>query len=532
LITIRIKNNGPKLRRASIWIGRACVWTVDRLDERSQKDININVGDYVGDTVLSFKDSLGKDISDPIEFFIEPKGLTSKEFNKIRHERIPFLLKSFGAENIHDQIYEGGYATYKIDVEDYAIDELLNHYSKDLIELTKKITECLTYSSKKEVRKYKSEIKGKIKWQQTIRLRFQKGLAHATSHVCETRKRVFTTPTNLLLLKFHIEVLTEGATILSRLQQRETEKTRWKGIYKLRASGEYDKSTLKKLNELRTVLRIHKFFLTQEKFREALPIIRLVARDNPQLIRKAEFEAIRAKNRSYKPLIALYKDFINNFQPMFRKTVPIDTQRTRDFYRVWAMCELAEALDLKSIGHTMREFKNHYESIFLYFQNIESLRHQWSEISQDSALYMGGEKKRMDLSFIGPDMYLIYEGTDVFIYTIYGNYAGGLPRDKIYESLGFMNDFGFNVGIVLYPGMRFHIKLDQKDVNNPKVLIEAPFIPETSEEENVLNKRKNYLKYLVWSAITLYNAAQKKEKMDRLIRSITRTVEVKYSFGA
>jgi hypothetical protein len=529
LIMLRVKNHGPKLKKSGVWIGRAMVWLIDELGENSQRDITINVGDYVGDTVLSLRDNTGQDISDPIDFFIEPRGLSSEDFNKIRHERIPTLLKKFGAENVHDVIYKGGYATYKINVQDYALDELLNHYSKDLIELTKKIQECLTYSSKKEIRKYKSEIKGKIKWQKTIRLRFQKGLSHSTAHVCERRKRIFSTPTNLLLLKFHAEVLTEGATILSRLQQRETEKMRWKEIYKLGTTGEYDRSTLDKLTELRGVLRVHKFFLTQSKFREALPMIRLVSRDNPQLIRKAESEAIRAKNRSYKPLIALYKDFINNFKPMFVKTVPIDTQRTRDFYRVWVMCELAEALDLKSIGHTMREFKNHHETVFMYFQNIESIKHPWSEISQETALYMGGQRHRQDFSFIGPEIYLVYEGCEVFVDTIYGNFIGGLPREKIYEALGYMNDFGFKVGIVLYPGMRFHIKLDVKNPNDPKILIEAPFIPETSEDENTVKNRKDYLKYLVWAAVTLYKAAKKKEKMNRITKSITRTIEVKYA---
>jgi hypothetical protein len=532
LITLRIKNHGPRLRKSSFWIGRACVWTLNSLDTNAQRDITINVGDYVGDTVLYFRDSNGTDITKPLEFFIEPRGLTSEEFNQIRHKRIPYLLKRFGAENVHDVIYRGGYATYTINVQDYAIDELLDHYSKDLIELTKKISENLTYQSRKEIKKYKSEIKGKIKWQKTIRLRFQKGLSHSTAHVCERRKRIYTTPTNLLLLKFHIELFTEGATMLARLQQREAEKMRWKQIYKQSSGGEYDKGTLDKLTRLRSTLRVHKFFLTQAKFREALPMLRVVSKDNPELIRRAEFESIRAKNRSYKPMIALYKDFIAQFEPMFMKMVPIDTQRTRDFYRVWAMCELADALDLKSIGHTMREFKNHYETIFMYFQNIESLRHPWSEISPDAALYMGDSGHRTDLSFIGPEIYMVYEGVDIFVDTIYGYFIGGLPRDKIYEVLGYMNDFGFNVGVVLYPGKRFHIKVDQRNPNDPKILIEAPFIPETSDSQDVVQKRKDYLKYLAWSAVTLYRAARKKDKMGRIVKSITRTVEVKYSMAS
>jgi hypothetical protein len=473
------------MEKSKIWLGNACVWTINDLDANSSRDITLNVGDYVGDTVLTLTDSKGQKISEPIKFFIEPRGLTSVEFNKIRHGRIPYLLKKFGAENVHDIIYEGGYATYKIQVQDYALDELLHHYSKELLELTIKIMESLTYQSKKEIRKYKSEIKGKIKWQKTMRLRFQKGLSHATAHVCERRRRNYLTPTNL--------------------------------------------TTLNMLTELRAVLRVHKDLLSQSKFREALPMLRVVGRDNPQLIREAEAESVRSKNRSYKPLITLYKDFVFNFKPMFVKSVPIDTQKMRDFYRVWAMCEIADSLDLTSIGHTMREFKNHHETIFLYFQNMESIRHPWSEISDETALYMGGGNQSLDLSFIGPELYLVYEGTDVFIDTIYGNFRGGLPRQKIYEALGYMNDFGFKVGIVLYPGLRFHIKVDDKDTDDPKILIEAPFIPETSETENQVKKRKDYLKYLIWSAVILHKAAKRKDEMSRIVKSITRTIEVKYA---
>jgi hypothetical protein len=529
VILLRIENHGPSIEKSAIWLGKVCVWSLDRLDENSIRDITLNVGEFVGNTIVKLRDLEGKDLCEPIPFVIEPKGLTSEEFNKIRHERIPQLLKEFGAENVHDVVYEGGYATYEIDVEDYAIDELLNHYSRELIELTRKITECLTYSSQKDVRKYKSEIKGKIKWQKTSRMRFQKGLSHATAHVCERRRRTYITPTNVLLLKFHIEVLTEGAMILSRLQQRETEKMRWKSIYKMEGKGEYDKSVLNMLSDLRKVLRVHQFFLTQDRFRGAIPIIRHVARDNPQLIKKAEFEAIRAKNRSYKPLITLYKDFINNFQPLLMKTVPIESQRTGDFYRVWAMCELASALDLKSIGHTMREFKNHKETVYLYFQNLESLRHPWSEVEEETALYMGGEEGKLDLSFIGPEIYLIYEGTDVFVDTVYGDFKGGLPKEKIYEVLGYMNDYDFLVGVVLYPGLRFHIKSDIRDPNNPKILIEAPLIPEISKTKKQSQKRTDYLRYLVWSAVILHKAAKRKEDIARVAKSITRTIEVKHS---
>jgi hypothetical protein len=529
MILLRIGNHGPRVEKSSVWLGRACVWTLEELMENSIREITLNVGDYVGNNVLSLRDVEGKEICEPVPFFIEPMGLSSEEFKKIRHERIPSLLKKFGAENVHDVVYGGGYASYQIDVEEYAIDDLLNHYSKELIELTKKINECLTYASQKEVRKLRSEIKGKIKWQKTIRMRFQKGLSHATSHVCERRRRTFITPTNLLLLKFHLEVLNEGATMLSRLQQRESEKMRWRGIYKLDSSGEYDEKVLLTLAELRKVLRAHRSLLTKEKFKEALPRLRVIPRDNPTLIREAEFEAVRAKNRSYKPLITLYKDFIENFHPTFMKTVPIDTQRTGDFYRVWAMCELANALDLRSIGHTMREFKNRHESVYLYFQNIDSLRHPWSEISDESALYMGGDAKSDDLSFIGPEIYLVYEGIDVFIDTIYGDFTGGLPRDKIYEALGYMYDYEFKVGIVLYPGLRFHIKSDMRVPSNYKILIEAPFRPEAIKSKKQLQKRKDYLKYLVWSAVILHRVARKKEDMARAIKSITRTIEVKYS---
>jgi hypothetical protein len=528
-LLVRIENKDQFLENPSIWVGRARMWSFDRLEGNTTRDVTINVGDFVGDTVITMKDKNGEEICEPIKLVVEPRGLTSEEFNEIRHERIPSLLKKFGAENVHDVVYKGGYATYKIEVEDYAVSELLNHYSKELLDITKKIQERLTYISKKEVKKYKSEIKGKIKWQRTMRLRFQKGLSHATAHVCERRKRSYLTPTNLLFLKFHYEVFTEGATMLTRLQQRETEKMRWKSIYKQGGRSEYDRKVIEILNDLRGVLRVHKFVLQRGRFRESLPHLRVIARDNPQLIRQAESEAVRAKNPAYGPLIELYKDFVDNYKSTFMTTVPIDTQRMGDFYRVWAMCEIADALELKSIGHTMREFKNRHETIYMYFQNLESLRHPWSEIVDDTVLYMGSKVPDVDLSFIGPEMYVAYEGTDVFIDTIYGRYPGGLPREKIYQVLGYMNDFGFTVGVVLYPGFRFHIKSDLRNPAAPKILIEAPLIPQISKTKQQSDKKADYLRYLVWAAVILQRAAKRNEDLGRVIKSITRTVEVKHS---
>jgi hypothetical protein len=92
-----------------------------------------------------------------------------------------------------------------------------------------------------------------------------------------------------------------------------------------------------------------------------------------------------------------------------------------------------------------------------------------------------------------------------------------------------MYDYEFKVGIVLYPGRRFHIKSDMRVPSNYKILIEAPLRPEAIKSKKQLQKRKDYLKYLVWSAVTLHRVARKKEDMIRAIKSITRTIEVKYA---
>ncbi len=526
-IVFRIENNGLEIERPSIWFGDELVWSSEAIEGFTSRDVTVDSGEYIGKMDITLKDGCGQKIGNSVSFIVEPKSMTYEEFNKIKHERIPYLLDKFGAENVLDVVYEGGPVRTKVEVIEYPVDELLNHYSKELIKLSKEIMKRLTYKSRREVKKFKSEIKGKIKWQKTLRLRLQKGLSHYTTHVCERRRRTYRTSANILLLKFHSEIFTEGVIFLSRLQQREIEKLRWKKIYELGGS-DYDPEVVELLAGLRRALPIHKFFLTQERFKDILLDLKYIRPDDNQLIRNAEIEAMRAKNRSYKPFIELYKDFISNFKPQYMKTVWVDEQSMSDMYRLWTVCEMANALDLKSIARSMREYKNNEDTIYLYFQKIATIYHPWSEINEESVFYMKGGEVTPDPSFRGPEIYLVYEGRDVLVHTIYGDFKGGLPKNKVYEALAFMNDYDFKVGILLYPGRRFNIKYDTFHVDDPKVLIEAPLLPKIDETEKQVKKRSDYLRYLVWAAVILHKAAERKEDLMPAIKSITKTIKIKY----
>ena len=149
-LLLRIENIGPRIGNPSVWFGKVCIWTADMLEEKSTFDLTLNVGEYIGNTVVIIKDEKGHNICTPLMFSIEPRAYSLKEFNKIRHERIPILLDKFGAENVLDEVYEGGTATSKVEIVDFAVDELLNHYSRELIELSKDIMKRLTYKSKRE----------------------------------------------------------------------------------------------------------------------------------------------------------------------------------------------------------------------------------------------------------------------------------------------------------------------------------------------------------------------------------------------
>jgi hypothetical protein len=72
MILLRIENQGPRVERSSVFLGRTCVWTLDELKENSTREITLNVGDYVGNNVLSIRDVEGKEICESVPFFIEP----------------------------------------------------------------------------------------------------------------------------------------------------------------------------------------------------------------------------------------------------------------------------------------------------------------------------------------------------------------------------------------------------------------------------------------------------------------------------
>jgi hypothetical protein len=526
-ILLRIENIGPRIEKPSVWFGKVCIWTADMLEEKSTFDITMNAGEYIGNTVVIIKDDKGHNICTPLIFGIEPRAYSLEEFHKIRHERIPLLLDKFGAENVFDEVYEGGTVKSKVEVVDFAVDELLNHYSRELIELSKDITKRLTYKSKRERRKYKSEIKGKIKWQKTLKLRSQKGLSRATSHVCERRKRTYGTPANLLLLKFHSELLTDGVMLLSRLQSKEIEKLRWKRIFKLEGTTEYDQKAVEMLSGLREVLPLHQIFLNQERFKDIMPLLRFIQRDNNQFIREAELEAQHAKNRSYKPLVDLYREFATNFQAIYLKTMTVDAQKMSDVYRLWLVCELANSFNLHSVARSMREFKDYNDTLYLYFQKIDTMFNPWSDGSEESMIYLGEEKEVIDPSFHGPEIYLIYDDIEVLVHTIYGEFTGGMSRKNVYEALAYMHDFGFKVGIVLYPGKRFHIKYDSVQ-KAPHILIEAPLFPKFIEGDLETERMNDYLRYVVKTAVDLYKMAKNKEDISGAVKNICKTIKAEH----
>ena len=66
----------------------------------------------------------------------------------------------------------------------------------------------------------KAQIRGAVRWQKTSLARAQKGTEYATAHVTDIRKRKWSTPTNILLVKFHMEVFIEAIFFRDEMDDR------------------------------------------------------------------------------------------------------------------------------------------------------------------------------------------------------------------------------------------------------------------------------------------------------------------------
>ena len=397
-----------------IRMGTAKVDSLPPVRSNTTHSMQFVVPDYIGTNTISLHNKSGSSISNKLEVVIAPRMLDYEQFKQLRDEHIPNLVKNSGADDPPEGMYPGG--TSSIEEEKILLNiEKLLEFSSNLLKVTNDIKKgAYTYKVEVQRKTMKAQIRGAVRWQKTALARAQKGTEYATAHVTDIRKRKWSTPTNILLVKFHMEVFIEAIFFRDEMDRREREKKAWATIY----GKEYqplDDSTKEQLDRLDLACKFHKGVLGDGKLAELIPKAKDTRKEERLINREAIIEAKTwSRNRAYRELPILWKEFLDEYQSYYEETVLVQTQKMTDIYALWILCEMASGLKLSAHAKSLREFRSKNKDIVLKYDAPEQVRQGWSDSIMGS-LFGDSEVKSNPIQGSGqPEIFMNYRGVNFY----------------------------------------------------------------------------------------------------------------------
>ena len=454
-----------------IRLGTARMDSLPKIRSSTTHSHTFEVPDYIGTNTIGLYDNEGKSVSNKLEIVIAPKMLDYERFKDLRDKHIPDLVKNSGAEEPPEGMYPG--ATSSIEEEKILLNiEQLLEFSGNLLKVTNDIRKG-AYTYKVEVirKTMKSQIRGAVRWQKTALARAQKGTEYATAHVTDIRKRKWSTPTNILLVKFHMEVFIEAIFFRDEMDRREREKKAWAAIYGKDLEPLSDEVKLQ-LDKLDLACKMHKQVLGDGKLAELIPVAKDTRKEQRLINREALIEAKTwSRNRAYRELPPLWRSFLDDYQSYYEETVLVQTQKMTDIYALWILCEMASGLKLSAHAKSLREFRSKNKDIVLKYDAPGQVRHGWSDSIMGS-LFGDSEEKTNPAQGSGkPEIFMNYRGINFYFETKYD--LEEAPRQEdVYKVLAYMNNYDVPCGGIIYPGPQLKVSVD---VRNKQVIAWIPF---------------------------------------------------------
>ncbi len=452
----------------SLRMGNVTLEKLPALASNQTHSLRFRVPDYIGANRLELHESGGR-ISNRLEVVIAPEMLDYESFQQLREQHIPALVQAAGADDQSGAAYPGATASIEEEKILLNISQLLD-FSERLLKLTRRIQKgAFSYLIEKQRKHMKSTIRGAVRWEKTALARAQKGVEYATVHVTDIRKRKWHTPSNLLLVKFHIELFTEAVFFRDEMDRRERERKAWAAIYGQEAGAASDE-VREQLEKLDAVCLLHKQTLLGGKLKELLGIARHIRKEAREINREAEQEIRRLKNRAYRDLPPLWQEFLRDYRSYYEDTVLVETQRMADVYALWIVCEMASGLALRSHSKSLREFRSPKKETVLRYDAPGAVREGWGD-SIIGTLFPEDEPAAPATGSGQPEIFLNYRGVNVYLECQYG--LRQQPRQQdIYKVLAFMNNYRIPCGGIIYPGPQLRFSCDPR---NQQVLAWIPF---------------------------------------------------------
>ena len=495
-------------------VGSAKVDSLPPVRSNTTHSMQFVVPDYIGANTVSLHNKNGSPISNKLEVVIAPKMLDYEQFKQLRDEHIPDLVKNSGADDPPEDMYPGG--TSSIEEEKILLNiEQLLEFSGKLLKLTNDIRKgAYTYKVEVERKTMKSQIRGAVRWQKTALARAQKGTEYATAHVTDIRKRKWSTPTNVLLVKFHMEVFIEAIFFRDEMDRREREKKAWSAIYGKEYKPPND-SVKEQLDKLDLACKFHKQVLGDGKLAELIPVAKSTRKGERFINREAIIEAKTwSRNRSYRELPPLWKEFIEDYQSYYEETVLVQTQKMTDIYALWILCEMASGLKLSAHAKSLREFRSKNKDVVLKYDAPEQVRQGWSDSIMGS-LFGDSDTSTNPVQGSGrPEIFMNYKKVNFYFEAKY-NLTQTPRQEDVYKVLAYMNNYDVPCGGIIYPGPQLKITVDPR---NNQVMAWIPF----TWTEKAFEVAPNYFAFIADRMATIYSKIGD-EELEDFVSEVERT---------
>jgi len=502
------------LDEVHIRVGSAKVDSLPPVRSNTTHSLQFVVPDYIGTNTISLHSKDGSSISNKLEVVIAPKMLDYESFKELRDVHIPDLVKNSGADDPPEDMYPGG--TSSIEEEKILLNiEQLLEFSGKLLKVTNDIRKgAYTYKVEVQRKTMKSQIRGAVRWQKTALARAQKGTEYATAHVTDIRKRKWSTPTNILLVKFHMEVFIEAIFFRDEMDRREREKKAWSAIYGKEYKPPND-SVKEQLDKLDMACKFHKQVLGDGKLAELIPTAKATRKEQRLINREALIEAKTwSRNRSYRELPPLWKEFLDEYQSYYEETILVQTQKMTDIYALWILCEMASGLKLSAHAKSLREFRSKNKDVVLKYDAPEQVRQGWSDSIMGS-LFGESDAKTNPVQGSGrPEIFMNYKKINFYFEAKY-NLTQTPRQEDVYKVLAYMNNYDVSCGGIIYPGPQLKITVDPK---NKQVMAWIPF----TWTEKAFEVAPNYFAFIADRMATIYSRIGD-EDLEEFVSEVERT---------
>ena len=261
--------------------------------------------------------------------------------------------------------------------------------------------------------------------------------------------------------------------------------------------------------------RLHKQVLGDGKLAELIPTAKDTRKEERFINREAIIEAKTwNRNRAYRELPPLWKEFLEDYQSYYEETVLVQTQKMTDIYALWILCEMASGLNLSAHAKSLREFRSKNKDIVLRYDAPEQVRQGWSDSIMGS-LFGDSEVSANPVQGSGkPEIFMNYRGVNFYFEAKY-NLTKTPRQEDVYKVLAYMNNYDVSCGGIIYPGPQLKITVDPR---NKQVMAWIPF----TWTEKAFEVAPNYFAFIADRMASTYSRIGE-ENLEEFVSEVERT---------